>query len=54
MKAYFSDWFEVSPDSLEEYGAFNVSLVNDRLLNPLLERVITNGRITTWLDAQHQ
>jgi len=26
---YFSDFFEVSPDLLEEYGAFNVSLVND-------------------------
>ncbi|KPV54265.1 hypothetical protein SE17_04820 [Kouleothrix aurantiaca] len=26
---YFSDFFEVSPDLLEEYGAFNVSLIND-------------------------
>jgi hypothetical protein len=29
MKAYFSDWFNVDPDVLEEYGAFNVSLIND-------------------------
>lgn len=29
MKVYFSDWFNVSPDVLDEYGAFNVSLVND-------------------------
>ena len=29
MKVYFSDWFNISPDVLEEYGAFNVSLVND-------------------------
>ncbi|HUG16214.1 MAG TPA: hypothetical protein VMM78_14515 [Thermomicrobiales bacterium] len=26
---YFSDFFGVAPQSLEEYGAFNVSLIND-------------------------
>lgn len=26
---YFSDFFEIDPSKLEEYGAFNVSLVND-------------------------
>jgi nucleoside phosphorylase len=29
MKIYFSDFFDVSPEVLEEYGAFNISLVND-------------------------
>ena len=29
MKAYFSDWFDVDPAVLDEYGAFNVSLIND-------------------------
>ena len=29
MKVYFSDWFDVDPAVLEEYGAFNVSLIND-------------------------
>ncbi len=29
MKVYFSDWFEVDPNVLDEYGAFNVSLLND-------------------------
>ena len=29
MKVYFSDWFEVDPTLLDEYGAFNVSLLND-------------------------
>jgi hypothetical protein len=29
MNIYFSDFFEVDPDLLEEYGAFNVSLIND-------------------------
>ena len=29
MKVYFTDWFNVSPGILEEYGAFNVSLIND-------------------------
>jgi hypothetical protein len=29
MKIYFSDFFNVSPDDLDEYGAFNVSLIND-------------------------
>jgi hypothetical protein len=26
---YFSDFFRISPDLIEQYGAFNVSLVND-------------------------
>lgn len=29
MRIYFTDFFEVSPDTLEEYGAFNISLIND-------------------------
>jgi len=29
MKVYFSDFFEVDPDIIEKYGAFNVSLIND-------------------------
>lgn len=29
MNVYFTDWFDVSPDDLEGYGAFNISLIND-------------------------
>jgi hypothetical protein len=29
MKIYFSDFFEVRPSTVERYGAFNVSLIND-------------------------
>ena len=29
MKVYFTDRFDVDPDVLEEFGAFNVSLIND-------------------------
>ena len=29
MKIYFSDFFETAPDKLENYGAFNISLIND-------------------------
>ncbi|WP_298908150.1 hypothetical protein [uncultured Nostoc sp.] len=29
MAIFFSDFFEVSPDLIEEYGAFNISLIND-------------------------
>ena len=29
MKIYFSDFFEVSPEAIENYGAFNISLIND-------------------------
>lgn len=29
MKIYFSDFFNVDPQLLEDYGAFNVSLIND-------------------------
>jgi hypothetical protein len=29
MNIYFSDFFDIDPEILEEYGAFNVSLIND-------------------------
>lgn len=29
MKIYFSDFFELNPSILEEFGAFNISLIND-------------------------
>lgn len=29
MKIYFSDFFEVNPNELKEYEAFNISLIND-------------------------
>lgn len=29
VNIYFSDYFNVAPRLLEEYGAFNISLVND-------------------------
>ncbi len=29
MNVYFSDYFEVTTEDLEEFGAFNVSLIND-------------------------
>lgn len=29
VNVYFSDWFDVDPEVLGEYGAFNVSLIND-------------------------
>jgi hypothetical protein len=29
MNLYFTDYFGVSEDSIEEYGAFNISLVTD-------------------------
>lgn len=29
MKIYFSDFFDVDPSKLEDYGAFNISLIND-------------------------
>ena len=29
MQLYFTDIFNVDPDILEEYGAFNISLIND-------------------------
>lgn len=29
MKVYFSDWFDVAPEVLSEFGAFNISLIND-------------------------
>jgi hypothetical protein len=29
VKAYFSDYFGVLPQTIEDYGAFNVSLIND-------------------------
>jgi len=29
VNIYFSDYFRVSTDDLDEYGAFNISLIND-------------------------
>src|SRR5438309_181450 len=29
MRVYFSDFFEVSPKTIEKYGAFNISLLSD-------------------------
>ena len=29
MRIHFTDWFNVDPSKLDEYGAFNISLVND-------------------------
>jgi len=29
VKVYFSNVFDVDPGIIEEYGAFNISLVND-------------------------
>lgn len=29
MKVYFTDWFDVDPEILAQYGAFNISLIND-------------------------
>lgn len=29
LKVYFSDFFNISPNDLERYGAFNISLIND-------------------------
>lgn len=39
MDLYFSDIFNVSPESLDEYGAFNVSLVTDLPSAVLKEKV---------------
>lgn len=29
IQVYFSDFFDIAPERLEEYGAFNISLIND-------------------------
>lgn len=29
IKVYFSDFFEIDEDIIEEYGAINISLIND-------------------------
>ena len=29
MDIYFSDYFDVDPSIIEDYGAFNISLIND-------------------------
>ncbi|HEX5001766.1 MAG TPA: hypothetical protein VFW78_04665 [Bacteroidia bacterium] len=29
MKIYFTDFFQVAPETLKKYGAFNISLIND-------------------------
>lgn len=46
MKAYFSDWFEIEPELLDAYGAFNVSLINDLplFIDPFLLFTSENSR----------
>ncbi len=29
IRAYFSDYFGVLPEIIDDYGAFNISLIND-------------------------
>jgi hypothetical protein len=29
MKVYFSDFFSIAPATIEQYGAFNISLLSD-------------------------
>ena len=29
LRIYFSDFYNVTPDSITDYGAFNISLIND-------------------------
>ena len=36
IKVYFSDFFEIDEDIIEEYGAINISLINDL---PLLNKI---------------
>ncbi|WP_371180702.1 hypothetical protein [Xanthomonas sacchari] len=49
MKVYFSDYFSVSPEALKEYGALNVSLINDLplFIDPFL---LFNSEKKEYLD----
>lgn len=58
MKIYFSDFFNVTPDILDKYGAFNISLINDLplFIDPFLlfgskkpEYQILHDEILTYL-----
>ena len=40
---YFSDYFSVLPDTIEEYGAFDVSLINDLPL--FVDPFLSRGRV---------
>jgi hypothetical protein len=39
LKLYFSDYFEVSEEALDQYGAFNISLASDLplFIDPFLD-----------------
>ncbi len=49
VKIYFSDIFDVTPEALEEYGAFNISLINDLplFIDPFL---LFNSDLKTYRD----
>ena len=38
VKIYFSDFFDVSEDVIESYGAVNISLINDYFLPAFRKR----------------
>ena len=50
---YFSDYFGVPPELVEEYRAFNVSLINDLplFIDPFL---LFNSTNTTYQDLHSQ
>src|ERR1044072_7552729 len=53
IKTHFSDYFGVLPELLEEYGAFNISLINDLplFIDPFL---LFNSRRQAYRDLHDQ
>lgn len=51
MKIYFSDFFGILPERLDEYGAFNMSLINDLPL--FIDPFLLFGSKKTQYQEQH-
>lgn len=53
MKIYFTDFFNVSPIDLSNYGAFNISLINDlpAFIDPFL---LFNSDKSEYQQLHHQ
>lgn len=52
MKIHFTDFFEVAPATLEDYGAFNISLINDLPL--FIDPFLLFGSSKPEYQRQHQ
>ncbi len=53
MATFFSDCFDVSPEIVKDYGAFNISLINDLplFIDPFLLSIVNRTSINVFIKT---